>query len=367
MPLTNLAKGALLFATIYTLVFLLSGLLTINRPALIQSNPSIANSVITTPTATRSSLNVEILVIEVVIVSVFAFAEMRYKILSKLYKILIMQLKRYKSIKQTIEVLMIVGFGYYILEVSRTAIFLFWIHILGIYIIYRTLLKKLRLKALVPIFITFFSFLIFWPFVLLVIGNAPIPLLLTEFLYFPITFLISALIMRNPTKNRINAVAFSFSVLLPPIIGTLFTPFYAIGLLAIFAVYDFIAVFLTKHMQFMARKLLLMNVPEAFMIGDFEAIKKRLSKLGKEKASDDKILKGIDRPLIFGVGDAVLPGMVISSFVLAGGWHIAIFATIGAIAGVIANLQILRLKKRVLPALPLIFSFMVIAILLGSI
>ncbi|MEM0142521.1 MAG: presenilin family intramembrane aspartyl protease, partial [Candidatus Parvarchaeum sp.] len=127
----------------------------------------------------------------------------------------------------------------------------------------------------------------------------------------------------------------------------------------------FIAVFLTKHMQFMAQKLLSMNVPEAFMIGDFDKIKERIASLGNNIKNNNKAFEGIDKPLIFGVGDAVLPGIVISSLVLSGSLFIAILATIGAIVGVVANLWVLRLKKRVLPALPLIFSFMIIIILAG--
>ncbi|MEM3215911.1 MAG: presenilin family intramembrane aspartyl protease [Candidatus Micrarchaeaceae archaeon] len=345
---------------------MLSELLALNRPALIRSNPAVANAVITTPTISKSSSNVEILVIEIIIISMLAFAEMRYKALSRLYMFLINRAKKYKSIIYIMEIFIAIGACYYLLQIAGIAWFLFlMINAIGMYAVYRILLKKLGLKTLVPVFITFISFLIMWPLILLITSKIPILLLFLEFAYFPVVFLISALIMRHPTKNRINAVAFAFSVLLPPIIGTLFIPIYAVGLLAIFAIYDFIAVFLTKHMQFMAQKLLSMNVPEAFMIGDFEAIKKRIASLGKDAKGDDKIFKGIDRPLIFGVGDAVLPGIVISSFALAGSWFIAIFATMGAIVGVIANLWVLRLKNRVLPALPLIFSFMIIAILAG--
>ncbi|MEM4098048.1 MAG: presenilin family intramembrane aspartyl protease [Candidatus Micrarchaeaceae archaeon] len=363
--LSNHNKGTILFATIYISVFLLSGLLALSKPILIQANPSVANAVITAPTVSRSSSNIRILVIEIIIISILAFAEMRYKALSRLYAFLIRKTKKYKSVIYTLEIFIAIGISYYLLEISGIAWFLFLIiNAIGIYIVYRILLRKLGLKALVPVFITFLSFLIMWPFILLIVGKISILLLFLEFAYFPVVFLISTLVMRHPTKNRINAVAFSFSVLLPPIIGTLFIPIYAVGLLAIFAIYDFIAVFLTKHMQFMAQKLLSLNVPEAFMIGDFEMIKKRVTSLGKN-AKDDKVFEGIDRPLIFGVGDAVLPGVVISSFVLAGGWLIAIFATVGAIVGVVANLWVLRIKKRVLPALPLIFSFMIIVILIG--
>ncbi|MEM0148433.1 MAG: presenilin family intramembrane aspartyl protease [Candidatus Micrarchaeaceae archaeon] len=367
MPISNHNKGAILFAIIYINVFLLSGLVEFGRPALIKSNPLVANAVIATPTAAQSSSTVEILVIEIIIISAIVLAEMRYKFLSKLY-IILMRLKKHWLIMDTILAFMLIGSGYYLLKTSGMALFLFWtINFLGIYIVYAILLRKLKLRALMPIFITFISLLILWPFILLLVGKTLILLLFMEFAYFPLAFLISALIMRNPTKNKLNAIAFSFSVLLPPTIGMLFVPIYAVGLLAIFAIYDFIAVFFTKHMQFMAQKLLALNAPEAFMIGDFEMIKKRIASLGKNAVEDDTALKDIDKPLIFGVGDAVLPGIVISSFVSAGGWLIALFAAFGAIVGVVANLQVLKVKKRVLPALPLIFCFMVIAIFVGLI
>ncbi|MEM0143092.1 MAG: presenilin family intramembrane aspartyl protease, partial [Candidatus Parvarchaeum sp.] len=280
MPLSNLNKGAILFAAIYIIIFLLSGLLAFSKPLLIQSNPAVANAVITAPTASRSSFNVGIMIIEILVISVIVLAEMRYRALSKLYRILTNQFKKYQFIIYTLEIVIAIGISIILLKISVFIFLFIIINGLGMFIVYRKLLKKANLKELIPVFITFLSFLILWPFVVLIIGSITLLLLFIEFAYFPVVFLISVLVMRHPTKNRINIIAFSFSVLLPPIIGTLFTPIYAVVLLAIFAIYDFIAVFLTKHMQFMAQKLLSMNVPEAFMIGDFDKIKERIASLG---------------------------------------------------------------------------------------
>jgi presenilin-like A22 family membrane protease len=250
---------------------------------------------------------------------------------------------------------------WYLIFVSFGAIwFIFlFVNFIGVFAVQQLFLRKYSFKKLVPILITFLSFFILWPFSFLIVGNNAIASIIMSFVYLPVTFLISVLIMRNPTKNRINTLAYMFSILLPLIIGTLFLPEYALILLAIFAVYDFIAVFWTKHMGYMAQKLIAMSVPEAFLIGDFDQIKERVKNINSQSADNADVA---NRPLIFGVGDAVLPGIVISSFALGGMHYLALAAVVGGIIGVIMNLGVLRIKRHILPALPLIFVFMVIAI-----
>ena len=368
--LTNHAKGAMLFASIYIIVFLLSAGLFISKQALIQSSPGVANAVITTPTATRSSSNIYILTAELVAISVIAIAEMRYKVLSRIYNFISIYLKKLGKLPTLIfEIAIFIGIWWLILKQFGSIDFvLISVNGGGMAISYLLFLHRKPLKKTIPVYVTFLAFFILWPFAILFAGHNLILLLFAEFGYIPLTFFISVFVMRNPTKNRINAIAFMFSIALPPVLGTLFLPAYAITLLGIFAAYDFIAVFLTHHMQYMAKSLLGLGIPEAFLFGDFGEIKQKLASIDKndvKKSISERIVIE-DKPLIFGVGDAVLPGVVISSFALVGNIPFAMAAAVGAIIGVMANLKVLRMKRHTLPALPLIFIAMIVIILLAA-
>lgn len=361
--ISNHTKGAILFASIYILVFLFSTLLYAAKPELISTNPSIANAVVSTPTAHKSTSNIFMLVAELVIITIVAISEMKFKLVSKFYiwfKTHMNHIKR--RYVNMMKILIYLLMWVLVLRSLGAVWFIFlFVNSTGVLLVYFTLLRKVPSKQLIGALITFISFFILWPFSFLIVGHNTILLLFMDFAYIPIVFLISGLVMRNPTKNKINSLAFLFSVLLPPIIGTLFLPLYAIMLLGIFAVYDFIAVFWTKHMGFMAQKLIALNVPEAFLIGDFNQIKEKVKNINQTEGTNSNI-EVKDRPLIFGVGDAILPGAVIASFTLSGLHYLAIAAVIGAILGVLANLGVLRIKKHILPALPLIFVGMLIFI-----
>ena len=363
--ISNHAKGAILFASIYVIVFFLSTIIYVSKPGLVRSNPAIANAVISTPTVSKSTSNVGLLGAELVAITMIAVAEMRYKVLTKLYRKLKKYLGHMHELGTAARIIIALGIWIFVLLDLGFVWFIFlFINSIGVLIAYYALFNKLPRKQFISIFITFMGFFILWPFSFLFAGQNVILLIFLEFAYIPVMFLFAGLIMRHPTKNRINLLSFLFSILLPPILATLFLPVYAVILLGIFSAYDFIAVFWTKHMGFMAQKLLALNIPEAFLIGDFNQIKKRLKTINKPSQSPGY---QPNRPLIFGVGDAVLPGMVISSFVLAGIPYLAIASVIGAIAGVIANLGVLRIRQHILPALPLIFSCMMIGIAIAVI
>ena len=363
--LSNHAKGAVLFASIYFIVLLLSSALFFYKPALASANPSVTNSVMATPTAGASSSRIETLVAELLLLSGLVIAEMRHKLLSRTYTLLKKHignmhplLRAFLSIAIGIELLFLVFRDYGLV----IALF-FLINCGAISLIWMAFMRRASLRQAVPVLISFVSFFILWPFAILFASGNIISEVLVEFFYLPVFFLVAVLAMRNPTKNRLNFMAFVFSISIPPLLGTLFLPLYAIILLGIFSVYDFIAVFWTKHMGFMASRLLSMNIPEAFLIGDFDLIKERLRGIDKKAP---QLPEGVDRPLIFGVGDAILPSVVISAFALGGHFYLGFVVTAGATVGVVANLLVLRMRKSILPALPLIFIFMMAALLLAQ-
>lgn len=358
MRVSNYTKGAILFAAIYMLVLVLSIGLTNVRTSVAQSNPSVANTIITgQATSSASTFNLSVLVIEMLVVTFIAIAEMRFKMVSRIIALMRDWLKDlHPHLLLLMKGFILVGLDFLVYTQFGLAWWLFLtINGGGVLLVSALLLRKVGIRQLLPVAIVFISFFVIWPYILLFTINNVVLVLFTEFIYLPLVFLISVLIMRNPTQNRMNATAFSFSVLLPLTIGALFTPFWAIILLAIFSAYDFIAVFMTKHMQFMAQKLVSMNVPEVFMIGDVEAVQARIKSL-ETGENPEKALKGLERPLIFGAGDAILPSIVISSFVYFNLPVYALGVAIGCIIGVILNLMVLQRLKRVLPALPLILA-----------
>lgn len=359
---SNYAKVTTLFAIIYCLILVVSGGLA----ALKSASPASAHAPVPTATQSGSSSTLAVLLAELLAISLLVIAEMRFGLLTKSYGFI----KRYLHgwsmpvfsaaafAAESLAVLYYGGLGWF--EFA-------FINIGGIYIIWAIFLRKDKLLQDMPIYITFLLFFILWPYCVSILrGSGALPLAFLLFAYLPATFLFSVLLMRRPTQFRMNAVAFSFAIMLPPFIGTLFIPIYAVILLGIFSVYDFLAVFVTKHMQYMAKKLLSVNMPEAFIIGDLELARARIRAIGTDNDPKQKdaqktqiqarnAIPDSERPVIIGVGDAVLPGIVISSFMLGGMPTYAILATIGCIAGVLLNLFVLKRIKRVLPALPLIF------------
>ena len=105
-------------------------------------------------------------------------------------------------------------------------------------------------------------------------------------------------------------------------------------------------------MGFMAKKLVSYNIPEVFIIGDLELAKTRIAELnaGIDKT---KIPESI-RPLIIGVGDAVLPAVVIAAFVFGKLPIYGLMAAIGASLGIFLNMKVLNKYRSIIPALPLI-------------
>lgn len=142
--------------------------------------------------------------------------------------------------------------------------------------------------------------------------------------------------LRHPSAQTVNILAFLSCMIFPLYLGGVLLPLYAFILLGIFALYDFVAVFGTKHMIYMAKRLIEHNIPEVFTFS----------------------ISG-GRPLILGAGDALLPASVISAFGFAGNSLIAGILASGAALGLAANLVVLQKLRRPLPALPLIFLSMV--------
>ncbi len=195
---------------------------------------------------------------------------------------------------------------------------------------------------------------------------------------------IGAVIVIAKTKNKRlrNFAALTSSIGLGVIIGA-----YGFSLAYLFmfimAIYDYIAVFITKHMLVLAKAAsnsnlsLLIGSSELEVIPKSEANKKDMDELKKEikknNVSDPFIKRIVDAgelPVVsqiqLGAGDLTLPlvlsvGIFISTF----SYYLTVVAAVGAVAGLICTMWLLKRYKAALPAIPPLFALMNIFVGIG--
>jgi len=126
-------------------------------------------------------------------------------------------------------------------------------------------------------------------------------------------------------------------------LGVNFDPWMVVTLLVIFSIYDFIAVYKTKHMVKMARELTKMGIISALIIPQqFSDFKRPL----KEVRPGGKFL-------ILGGGDIAFPLFLCASLVSQGIWGsliVAFFALIGLFVSFL--IFVTQKKRKPIPALP---------------
>lgn len=164
------------------------------------------------------------------------------------------------------------------------------------------------------------------------------------------------------------------------LLGINFSFVYAMVILAVVAVYDYITIFRTKAMVTFDKKLIAMDIAFLISVSDLQAIPRGfVSKkdqeeyekyLVKEKYDDDprykKILKSGRLPIIsqvcLGEGDLSLPLMAaISAFYTFVNYTFTGIIIIGAMLGVMVTMVLLKRYKKPLPAIPPLFAFISIA------
>lgn len=127
--------------------------------------------------------------------------------------------------------------------------------------------------------------------------------------------------------------------------------FLAIVLLIILSFYDLVAVYITKHMIFMAKEAIESGVILGFIIP--LKIKKLFNSLEKLKEKEKKEF------LVLGGGDIVFPLIVCLSLVQEKGPYFHLLAVF-SLFGLWMNFFVFQKKKKPLPALPLITIFSLI-------
>lgn len=143
--------------------------------------------------------------------------------------------------------------------------------------------------------------------------------------------------------------------------------------LGFFAVYDYVAVFVLKFMVPFAKEAVNRNL--AFMIGSsdiellpVEKISKQQTKENKElmeKVKDPRIkslIKQGNTPVIssimLGNGDIILPmTLAVGAYALYGNVFLSLMIILGATLGLLVTMSLLKRYKVGLPAIPPLFSF----------
>lgn len=232
------------------------------------------------------------------------------------------------------------------------------------------------LEAYIIIFGSFFLFFIITGDLLPKAGFLEVALIA-----FAVSFLI--LYVKNRTKRFRNEITLISSVGAGVFIGLNVGGFLLLYLIvAAFAVYDYIAVFVLKFMLPFAKEAVNRNL--AFMIGSSEVemipreelSKKEVAEFKKievQKIQDPTVKSLVQKgnmpavsSVMLGNGDIMLPLMLtIGSYITYLNPFISVMIVIGSAAGLIATLTLLRKYKIGLPAIPPLFSFISLALFIA--
>ena len=182
------------------------------------------------------------------------------------------------------------------------------------------------------------------------------------------------IVAKNKRPRLRNLLAVTSSMGVGILIGfNGFTLAYA--LMLFIAIYDYIAVFITKHMITLAKEISSRNL--AFLIGsnDVEAIPQRymsskdirqFRKETKVQKVKDPVIRGLIRDGIIptvsqvqlGTGDLAIPLMVtVSAFVSFLSYFAAVSVVIGSAFGMVFTMYLLKRYRVALPAIPPLFAF----------
>jgi len=232
------------------------------------------------------------------------------------------------------------------LEIQKISFFQFILYFLFVTLLIFLFVRFFKYgKQKKAIFKTFFILTVFWGGILLLsiwIGDVFALILMTFLLFWwwkwPSIF-IQDLCM-------ILAMAGAGSVL-----GLTFTPEVIVILLIIFSIYDFIAVYKTKHMVEMAKEMIESRAILGLVVPpDLASFKQNL-----------KQIKPGGKFMVLGGGDVVFPLLLCSSLVSSGVLNsliVALFSLVGLFAGFLFFIS--QKEKKAIPALPPIALFSII-------
>ena len=191
--------------------------------------------------------------------------------------------------------------------------------------------------------------------------------LFTEDATTPVLLAFAMVAIRIFYKDARNMLLLFVSAVIGGLLGASLDIIPAAVLALLLSLYDFAAVFLTKHMVKLAQELRARNA--AFSVTfPFRAPEKKLvKKLGKTNRGKKKLeeIRRSFETIELGTGDLVIPGMLVVAALKISFWH-GIAALIGGSAGIFLLFYAIDTKKGYWPALPPIVFFSLLATLIYS-
>ena len=183
-----------------------------------------------------------------------------------------------------------------------------------------------------------------------------------------------------PRLRNLTAIVASVGVGL--VLGLSFSFLAAVVFMIILAVYDFIAVFITKHMIALGNMaieknlsfLVMVNEVEAFPVSslsaaqrkEYESTKKQIKKqnAGIVGRLVDENMVPFSARTALGTGDLAMPLMLaITAYKVHLNFILSLTIVVGALFGLIITMMILRKYKRALPAIPPILLGIAVSLL----
>ncbi|MEM0159251.1 MAG: presenilin family intramembrane aspartyl protease [Candidatus Micrarchaeaceae archaeon] len=212
----------------------------------------------------------------------------------------------------------------------------------------------------------------FFVFLIILGYAAPTAVLLDSSIALLLAVLLVIAKNRRPSLRNTTAIIASIGV--GVVLGISFGFYAAFVLFIIIGVYDFVAVFITKHMITLARAVSSKNL--AFLVSstDVETVSRGIFPNSKKVAQYIKEIKKSKNPILnkllmggkipivsqiqLGAGDLGIPLMMaISTAGYFGSYFLGIATVVGSASGLLFTMWILRRYKKPLPAIPPILAF----------
>ncbi|WP_393971445.1 presenilin family intramembrane aspartyl protease [Oxyplasma meridianum] len=164
----------------------------------------------------------------------------------------------------------------------------------------------------------------------------------------------------------VNASGFILSTGIAAIWGVIIGVWAAVVFLAAFAVYDYIAVYKTKHMVDLARVAVDESLPMLFIIPSKRGIKyKEMEFDRREEGKEEGKESGESDTLMIGFGDIAFPSILVVSSALYGFSNFYAFAFIPMAGAIVGMIILYAFAKRPAPGLPFINSGAILGFLIA--